>query len=139
METNITLGKYFSNEYGKYNECDDIENYVWYYKIRYFFNPCSKKIRLGYDNDKIGISQNGKYMMHDNIVWELVFFRKYEDTEKDGEKFLYLIYKITNGTDIIMRRKDTLLYFKYKKRQDGKQSFMAIGFNNSEFKLLNTN
>jgi len=134
METNITLGNYFSSEH---NDCDDIDEYTWFYKLRYFFDPCTKKIKLGYDNDKIGISSNGKYMTHDDIMWELIFFKKYEDVEGDGKRYLYLIYKINKGIDLIMRRDDTLLYFKYEKQPNGKTNFMSIGFNNAEFRSIN--
>lgn len=125
---NKDVGNYLPSNY----ETDDM-NYKWYYKARHMFDPCTKKIKVVYDGDKIGISSDGKFMMHDNMMCKLELWKKHEEVKSTNEKYLYLMYKFNGGIDLIMRRNESLLHFKYLKVGGNKTVFVSIGFNNANY------
>ena len=130
---NKSPGFYFPKEH---NNDIDLFNYTWYYKTRYIFDICTKKMQMGFDDDKIGISLDGNYMIHDGIMWKLDFFNKHKEIGKNMQKFSYIIYKFSNGQNIITRNRSAFLSFKYSEDMTGKVTFLCIIFNNAEFKKV---
>ena len=83
--------------------------------------------------DSIGISNECKYMIHDDIMIELKLFRKFE--KKENNRYAkYILYELVGQTDLILHEKTQILYFKYIGKSYNNMVFDYIGYNRKQFK-----
>jgi hypothetical protein len=99
--------------------------YTWYYKNNQL------------NNDRIGISPDGKFMMHDGMIHQLTKFKTLEKKESKDKIALYLIYKIDNQANLILQEYENVLYFKYFGLDMNNMKFAFVGFNGVEYYLMN--
>jgi hypothetical protein len=102
-------------------------SYTWYY------NTISS---LQYE-DKIGISPDGKYLLHDGIPSELVKFRKFEKAEFIDKKMMtakYIVFRIKGQRNYILHEADRTIYFKFIGETNNEMVFDHVGFNGSSYK-----
>ena len=96
------------------------DNYKWFYNNNRSY-------------DKIGISPDEKYIMHDNVLFTLTKFKNININNN-----LYLVYKLNQSNNIILydsilHKQHTELYFKFKKNKK-KSVFNCIIFNGKSYK-----
>lgn len=91
------------------------DDYTWFYNK---------------NNDKIGISLDAKYMMHDGMINEITLYKR--TRTKDGD-ILKLIYTLNNQKNLMLQTDKTYLYFCYS-TVNGKKVFDHLGFNHGEYR-----
>lgn len=122
--------------------CAEENEYTWFYRSRYYGGSCTSRSQITYDHDKVGITSDGKFMIHDHVLYRITPYKKFEKKERynfggivgpQDATVLYLVYEIIYEPNFILHEKDTTMHFKFLKR-DGKYEFLYLGFNNKEFR-----
>ncbi len=98
--------------------------YTWFYKNKQ------------YCNDKLGISSDGTFMMHDDMIHKLTKFKTLA-RKLDNTLYLYLIYKIDDQTNWILQEYENILTFKYIGENIQNMKLNSIIFNGVEFTQIN--
>jgi hypothetical protein len=101
-------------------------SYKWYYNT----------ISSPEYEDKIGISPDGKYLLHDNIPCELMELRKFEKVEFINKKMMsakYIVFRIVGQRNYIFHEADRTIYFKFIGEINSEMKFDHVGFNGSTY------
>jgi hypothetical protein len=102
-----------------------MENYTWFYKSKYDGNA-----RLyGSESDKIGISSDGKSMIHDGIINNINLFKRVK-----ANKTIRVIYKLEDQQNLMFSSRDAFIYFKFEEVGGKEPVFSYLGFNGGEYR-----
>jgi hypothetical protein len=86
--------------------------------------------------DKIGISHDCKYVMHDGISHEIEKFKKFQKYEIIDKKNIiakYLVYKLKHQSNYMFHEEHITIYFKYIGLSYDDIKFAYVGFNGGRY------
>lgn len=117
-------------------ECrDENDNYSWFYKSRPLYDKNEKRYLKVNDEIKIGISSDGKYLMHDGIIQELKLYKRTQEINEKN-RYLNLLYRFGDQIDYAIHRQYILINFKFLDIYNGKPEFMYIEMDGSQFRKI---
>lgn len=100
-----------------------MENYTWFYKSKYI-----DRSHVTDSNDKIGISSDGRFMIHDGIINKINLYKR---VKSNGS--MRLIYNVENQPNLMFHSYSTFVYFKFDVK-NGEPIFSYLGFNGGEYR-----
>ena len=129
--------------YARDNFRSDAE-FVWFNRSIYQDVCVSIKPQLAFYDDKIGISKDGRAMVHDGILYILTRLGEKDEIEpivlRDrlgpvNVKVRYVFYRVGSRSDLVFGVSPvSLLYFKFFYKQNGKLAFAHVGYLGAEFR-----
>lgn len=116
--------------------CDELDyikddKYRWFYAVAPNLGLSFERFKKS-NNDKIGISPDGKILMKDNMMYSLKKYKKLEKNGINNTKKIILIYCFDRQYNFRMHEKQNLISFYYFGKNE-KMVFSHIIYEGKEY------